>query len=335
MLGSAVNPGGPSATPSQGAQEKPAWRASWPVAMMFTVRTDDLVLALDIGGTHATAAVVSIARHGVVDGTLMREAVDAGAPAAVLLEAWADVCRRAHAGAGRPALVGIGVAMPGPFDYEAGIGKARHKLAALKGVDVREELRARLLGHADETPVRFGNDAAVFTLGEWWAGAARGAARVLGVTLGTGLGSGFVADGRLLEEGDAVAPEGQIWWTPYRDGVAEDYVSARAITAAYARRGGRTADAEAVAAAASRGDGRARDAYGDFGHDLGAVLSKWVERFGPEVLVLGGNIARSWHLFAQAFDDSLDAPRSLRIAVTAAYEQSSLLGVAALVSQEW
>src|SRR5688572_21060975 len=92
-----------------------------------------------------------------------------------------------------PGAQSLGVAVPGPFDYERGISLVRHKLLELHGVDLRSELAAAL-GFAPSS-IRFLNDAAAFALGEWWVGAARGHRRAVGITLGTGLGSAFLDAG--------------------------------------------------------------------------------------------------------------------------------------------
>ncbi|HUH07615.1 MAG TPA: ROK family protein [Egibacteraceae bacterium] len=55
---------------------------------------------------------------------------------------------------------------------------------------------ARLLHEALEMPIAVENDATAFTIGEWVAGAARGAVHVLGVAFGTGIGGGLVLDAR-------------------------------------------------------------------------------------------------------------------------------------------
>ncbi len=90
-----------------------------------------------------------------------------------------------------------GVAVPGPFDYEHGIGlfAGVAKFEALYGVDVGAALAAGLPGPPG--PIVFLNDADAFLWGEWLFGVAAGHDRCVAITLGTGIGSAFVADGRL------------------------------------------------------------------------------------------------------------------------------------------
>jgi hypothetical protein len=60
------------------------------------------------------------------------------------------------------------IALPGPLDYERGIGpyEGVGKFHALRGCDLRAALRPHLPG---VTSVSFHNDAHAFLLGEWWA----------------------------------------------------------------------------------------------------------------------------------------------------------------------
>ena len=101
----------------------------------------------------------------------------------------------------------LAAAVPGPFDYDAGIGRYRDvgKYEALNGVDVRAGLTERL--PSPPARITFLNDAQAFGLGEWLTGAGRPYTRVLAITLGTGVGSAFVDDGTVVTTGDRVPPE--------------------------------------------------------------------------------------------------------------------------------
>ena len=113
----------------------------------------------------------------------------------------------------------VGVAVPGPFDYDAGVSAMTHKLAPLRNVDLRGELSAAL--GLPPQAFAFLNDAAAFLLGEWWAGAARARRRAMGVTLGTGLGSAY------LDEGKIVTGEGELYTRPFRGAPVEQTDLAR------------------------------------------------------------------------------------------------------------
>jgi glucokinase len=288
-----------------------------------------LVLALDIGGSHVTAALVDTALRNVIDTTRVRLSTDERGDANVILDGWAEAARRASQAASSDRVVALGLAVPAPFDYARGISLMRHKFAALYEQPVLDLLRARLAGSGLESaPIRAGNDADLFALGEWWAGAGRGFVRVIGLTLGTGLGSGFVDRGQIVTSGPRVPEGGEIWNLPYLDGVAEDYVSGGAIAREYAQATGRTESAGDVASRALDGDSHAKHAFATLATHLARILAPLVARFEPECVVVGGNIARAWALFGPDLQSAL-APVQTRPSQT--FEDAALLGAAALV----
>jgi glucokinase len=281
-----------------------------------------VVGALDVGGTHVTAGLVDVAAGSVDEGSRLRLPLpDAGRPPE-LLAAITGAARSVAA----PGVVRFGVAVPGPFDYQAGVSRMNHKLRGLRGIDLRSAL-AEALGLDDPGQVGFLNDADAFVLGEWWAGAARGHSRVVGVTLGTGLGAAFIADGRLLRAGRGVPPGGAMYELTFRGAPVEDTISRRGLLGLY-QDGAAGIDVEQVAAQASAGEPAARSAFRELGQALGDFLAPWLQAFEPSCLVVGGSIARSWALFEAALRGALD--RQWHGAVTAAQhlDDAPLLGAA-------
>ena len=187
------------------------------------------VAAIELGGSHVSAARVDLATRAG-PGRVTRISFRPDASRAELID---SIVGAACSIAVRGDL--IGVAAPGPFDYERGVCKVRGlaKLEALYDVDVRSELAAAL-GPARRAS--FLNDAEAFVLGEGWVGAARGHARVVGITLGTGLGSGFLADGRIVAGGPTVPPGGNLHLAPFRGEPVENTISARGILPRHPRR---------------------------------------------------------------------------------------------------
>jgi glucokinase len=253
------------------------------------------VAVLEIGGTHAIASWVELPDYAVRPAG--RIEVRANAAADVLLDSFGQCVRSL----GRLGGAVLSVAMPGPFDYAAGIGRFAGvgKFDALNGVDVRAGLAARL---ADApTRITFLNDASAFGLGEWRIGAGRGAARVVVITLGTGIGSAFVDCGRLVTHGPDVPPEGHVYLLTVDGRPLESLVSRRAILARYRVGGGDArADVAEIAERAADGEPIAQDAFAGPLRLLGAVLAPWLRRFAAEVLVVGGGMSRSWSLVETA-----------------------------------
>ncbi len=262
------------------------------------------VLAFDVGGSHVAAALVDLTTLGV-EGAQSRP-LDTRGSAETVMDAFGEIGAGvlAKAPARKPA--GIAVAMPGPFDYQNGICYIRDqaKYDRLYGFDVRRGMTARF---PDFPPcaIRFVNDASAALLGEIRAGAAAGADRVIGLTLGTGIGSAFAAGGRIVTSGPGVPPHGYIYCLPWQEGTVEDIISSRGLQRRYRNTSGKTLDAKDIAALAST-DPSAQKVMEDFGRDLGAVLLPFVASFKPEVIVLGGAMARSAHLFLPAAQEAIE-----------------------------
>jgi glucokinase len=225
---------------------------------------------------------------------------------------------------GATGTLGAGLAMPGPFDYAAGVSWMRHKLPYLYGIDLREALAATFGWQARQ--VHFVNDAAAYLLGEVGAGAARDVTRVVGITLGTGIGSAFAVDGRIVTECFGVPPGGEIWNLPYKDRTVEDFLSTRAIRQAYRERTGQDREVSTIAAIAAE-DQAAGEVFTEFGRHLGLALRSLLCEFAPDVVVLGGGISRSARLFLPAAELQLEG-LGFELRVSTLGDHAPLVGAA-------
>jgi glucokinase len=247
------------------------------------------VPALEIGGSHVTAALVDPGTGAV--GRRVRRSFHGDDSAGVLLGLIAEAA--SEIAPESPAVWGAGI--PGPFDYETGIGRFHGvgKFAALNGVDVGAELRKRITPRP--RAIRFLNDAAAFGLGEWTWGAARDHVRAVGITLGTGVGSAFLHAGRAVTAGESVPPQGRADLLTIDGRPLEDVVSARAVVAAYHRAGGSQCTGVAqLVDRAMAGDHRATAIIERAYYLLGTALAPWLRQFSATVLVLGGGISAAW-----------------------------------------
>jgi glucokinase len=234
----------------------------------------------------------------------------------------------------------LAVAMPGPMEYSAGIGRFADvsKFDALAGVDVGQSLLARL-AHPPAR-VAFINDAEAFGLGEWVAGAARGYQRVAAVTLGSGIGSAFIMTGEIVSSGQDVPPGGHVHRLAIGGHPLEDTVSRRAIIAAYRRgtpaQAGDGSDAadpgidvRDIAARAVDGDQAASRVFTDAFRQLGAALAPWLARFRAELLVVGGGMAGAWELIHEPLCSGLgDLADEVSVVQSADPEAATAAGAA-------
>ncbi|MFF2092192.1 ROK family protein [Paenibacillus sp. NPDC058174] len=276
----------------------------------------NLILAFDVGGTQIKAAAV-------VGGSIIEETIShydslAGLSAEAIIahfaECAADIVRRAG---GEPLPIGgIGMAFPGPFDYENGISRIQGlgKFESLYGLPVGELLLEAFRGHealagrlASSFAIKFENDAALFGLGEAGYGEARGFGRVTCLTIGTGLGSCFLADGRLIKNGPDIPAHGWLYNLPYQGKIADDWISKRGILQLAAEMGVQPEglDVRDYSMMALSGDQLAAELFEAFGRRMAAVLIPSLQLFAPERIVIGGQISKSGSLFVPAFTEEL------------------------------
>jgi len=189
-------------------------------------------VGVDLGGTKVAAALVD-GDHAVH----RRHRVPTPDGPDGVIDAVVTVVRELDAG---DAPVGVGV--PGPV--RDGVLMTAPNLAGFeRPVPVRDRLAAAL-----GVPVLVENDASAGAVGEWVAGAGRGARSLLGVWLGTGVGGGLVLDGRPFH--GAFGGAGELGHMCVRQGGALCGCGRRGCIEAYA---GRARMEEAVRAATAKG----------------------------------------------------------------------------------
>ena len=278
------------------------------------------LLTYDIGGSHVSAALCLLEPLSVV------EVAVAPLPAAISSDAFVDLLQdlgqRLTGGVDQAA--GACLAFPGPFSYATGVSNITHKLAAIYGVDLRAALARRF----DWPPnrVRFLNDADAALLGEVGAGAAKGAARVVGIMLGTGIGFAFVCNGVLNNSEPFVPSDSEIYHLPFLQGIVEDVLSSRGIERDYEARTARPEQVESIARQADV-DRNARAVFDNFGRHLGQVIRKILAPIRPDVIVFGGGISRSSHLFLPTARKQIDG-LGIRLVPSMLMEKAPMFGAA-------
>lgn len=254
------------------------------------------VVGVDIGGSHITAGVINIEERILVPGSLVRKAVDPHAAATAIINTWAETIQEAAVVLdGAPCYIGI--AMPGPFDYEQGISLIRgfNKYESLYGLNVKEMLGQQL--GIPAAAIKLKNDAAAFLQGEVLGGAAAGYHKAIGLTLGTGLGSA-----RMVGK-DTVACAVNV--SPLHNGMAEDYISIRWFLKRYeALTGEAPVNVKYIADRVGQ-EPLAAQVFSEFAANLAIVLKRFIAEEQPDVVILGGGIANAFGLFYPALQEQL------------------------------
>lgn len=300
----------------------------------------DAVLAVDLGGTSVKAAVVDW--RGAVTGTVTSPSAEsAGA------EAWTDnavsTAMRARASADTaPAAVGLSV--PGAVDRNAGVLlDLVDRLPAGDGIRLEDAFAAL------ELPVIADNDARAALAAERRWGIAADVDSVVMLTLGTGLGGAALSDGAV--PGSGVLGGNQLGhFTVDLDGPScvcgnrgcgETFASATGLRRLAADFGLATDDPKLVFAAAATGDEVAQKVVERFALGLAAVVVNAVHAYQPELVVFGGGLAGSAHVFLPTVrrivaERAWTLPRGrTRLSVSALLDRPGVLGAAAVAFERF
>ena len=241
------------------------------------------VIGVDVGGTKTLAAVVS--QEGEIEQKVVHP-TDISSQDAVLagLDAIVEEIRAGHD------VAAIGFGIPSRINQKTGRAVASVNIP-LAGVDFRDRMRER---HG--LPVGIDNDANAATIGEWHAGAAKGARHVVMLTLGTGVGGGLILDGRPYRGATGSGAElGHI--VIGRDGPPcgcgghghlESYAAGRVADQVARKLYGDASDGTELVAKAHDGESEAVEALAEIGRWLGAGIASFVNVFEPELIVVGG-----------------------------------------------
>lgn len=256
---------------------------------------DGAAIGVDVGGTKCLGILWS-------DGAVVAEArrPTPHEPMAVI-GALIEVIDELKDGRTATTSIPIGLGMPGLVTRQ-GVVRASPNLPEVVELAVGDLVSARL-----GRTVSVDNDATCAAVAEWRAGAGRGAGDMVLVTLGTGIGAGIVAGGSVIRGTQGFAGEiGHMVVDPDgppcpcgQRGCWERYASGSALAARAAEvlGDGRPWTGEDLARSALDGDRRALGIFRDFARWLARGLANITNIFDPEVVIIGGGVARDAALF--------------------------------------
>lgn len=291
------------------------------------------VLGADIGGSHITCAAIDVANAQPDMTTYTEVKVNSKAENAnEILEAWAQAIVSTTQKLTNGTIKGLGLAIPGPFDYPNGIALytgENDKFTSLYMCNVREQIAARTELKPEQ--IFFANDAACFGLGENWVGAGKGASHMVGITLGTGFGTVFMKDGKVITSGNEVPQGGELWNSPFRSTIAEDYASTRWFVKRYEELTGIKVSGVLDIAQAAAERPEVQQLFDEFATNLAEILAGPIQKFGAKKLIIGGNIAKASPLFLPKVQQAFDNQKlDVQVATSKLFEQAAVLGSAKL-----
>lgn len=206
-------------------------------------------------------------------------------------------------------VLALGVGVPAPVDVRTGEVSAPGVMRGWDEVDIRQVLARRL-----EVPVQVDNDANLGALAEARLGAGRDVPGLAYLRVAHGVGLGLVVDGRVLHGRSGAAGEiGHLAVEPGgapcrcgRSGCLETVVAAPALLARLSPVHGHLTLRDVVAHALE-GDREIRGVLADTGRRLGLALAAACTVVDPELVVVGGELARAGDVVLGPLREALHA----------------------------
>ncbi len=253
-------------------------------------------------------------------------------------------------------VIGIGIGLPGPVDFDSGQLVSPPLMPLWDGYSIRDDLAVDF-----SAPVFVDNDVNVMALGELWR-MQRSLQNFLVVKVGTGVGCGIVCHGQVYRGANGSAGDvGHICVVP--DGPRchcgnLGCVETMAAGPAIARMATEAAEAgqspllarllaergslrlQDVAEASRAGDMAANQVIQRSGALVGQMLASVVNFFNPSHVFIGGGVTRVGPLFLAAVRQSVYhrslalSTRHLDIQYTPLGERAGLIGAGVLAMQE-
>ncbi|MDN3688966.1 ROK family protein [Cyclobacterium jeungdonense] len=277
------------------------------------------LIGVDIGGSHISVGIITEDGKDIFTGSEVRMPVNSFGSKEEILEVWTDCI--AAVGLSPNSLLGI--AMPAPFDYQQGISLMveQGKYLALYQVNVKKELSYRLGIPAGN--ILFLNDAAAFLQGEAVAGGWDSGQNLMGLTFGTGLGGAF-------KSGD-LAEDGAVWSIPFKEGIAENYLSTSFFKNWAKERFGKTETGLKPLLDSSETRAATLDMLAVFGRHLADLIEMQAKIRKMEIVVLGGNIMKAADHFLPLVKKLLgERDIQVEIRISRLGEKAAMIGAASI-----
>jgi len=273
------------------------------------VAKDRFVIAVDLGGTKISSAVVSL-RGKVLASDYRSTPARRGVRA--VIKAIADSARAVRDESRLPdgAIDGIGLAAAGISNPDTGTVFLSPNLPGWRNIPVTQ-----MVADATGKHVFLINDANAAALGEMYYGVAKGHRDFVYVTISTGIGGGIILGGKLCTGAAGMAGEvghmtvvpdglpchcgGSGCWEMYASGTAlarraREAVQAGEKTAILRLAGGdaKKIDAVLVKEAADVGDPVGARLIAETARYLGMGLGSLINIFNPSLIVIGGGLSQ-------------------------------------------
>jgi len=248
-----------------------------------------MIIGLDIGGTN----IKGILLNGVKVSSKVQYPTKSKTNKKILLEQIFK-CIEILIKKGKK-IEGIGVGVAGPVDFKNQKILDPPNVTALKGLELGKLIEKK---YGIKTMIE--NDGHLMTLAETILGAGKNKNNVVGVVLGTGVGGGLVMNKKIIHGENGTA--GEIGHMTINEhgrkcscgsrGCLETYLSESGIRKTSYEFFHKRIKSYDLHQIARKGNSEAIEAWDEIGKSLGVGLANIVDVFNPEIIVVGGGIAR-------------------------------------------
>ncbi len=305
-------------------------------------RSAGLVLGIDFGHEHVHVAIADLSRTILAERVQILD-VDGSAIRAleVAVELADEVVQEADVDGDR--ILGAGVGLSGPIDFDEGTVHAGKILPSWAGMRPVDELAARL-----GVRVHLDNDANLGALAEVTLGAGIGAQEAIYLMVSGGVGAGLIIGGELYRGAGGTAGElghvlvdeaGPICRCGNR-GCLEMMAGGRAIIELLRRSHGDAITLDEVMELSADGDSGARRAIADAGRILGRSVAAIVNAFNPELVIVGGRVSAAGDVLLDPLREAVhryaipSAAQDVRITNGVLGDRAEVLGALELAARQ-
>ena len=298
---------------------------------------DRYVLGVELGNGHVSLALATLSAR-VVDFARRPLALGASAAASIDLVESLLGGMLSSAGASLGDVVRGGVAVPAPLDVHGVLSSSPLILPAWAGVDI-----AGVFGERFGVPFSVDNDANLGALADYLWGAGQGSHSMVFVGMNYGFGAGIILEGNLFHGATGVS--GEIGHTTVDEngdfcqcgnrGCLNTVASINRALELLSPIHPEIDSTEKLLEAASEGLPPAIRVLADMGRASGVAIANVVNLLNPEVIVVGGDLARAGGTFTDpmitmATRLSMPAAAGVRLLTTPLGERIFALGGVAL-----
>jgi len=246
------------------------------------------VLGIDIGGTNIKAGFLPGPGPRVLGFKSHPTPKTTRAIWDTLVDIITDYTRHYHVRA-------LGIGCPGPLNQRTGLIINPPNLPF-----VNLPLK-KMLEKETRLKIMLDNDANVFALAEAVWGAGKHKRHIIGLTLGTGVGGGIVIDKQIYHGRGNAGELGYLLQNmngpvgPFGEhGALQEFIKAEVLF--------KTAEPSVLA---KRHDSKTNQIWQVFGNHLGYALASLTHVLDPDMIILGGQIAKAWPRFITSLKQSL------------------------------